>query len=55
MDKEKAQVTKEEKTEENRPLDDSEIEDIVGGVARPGGGYDHYYKLPDGSGSGFGE
>ncbi len=36
-----------------RPLDDAELQDVVGGAAPDE--YDRWHKLPDGSGSGFGE
>jgi len=39
--------------EGERPLDDAELQDVVGGASPDD--YDRWHTLPDGSGSGHGE
>ncbi len=43
-----------EADKENRSVDDTEMEEVSGGTAKPSD-YDRYHQLPDGSGSGVGE
>ena len=38
-----------------RPVDDAEVEGIVGGTSGAQSDSDRWHNLPDGSGSGFGE
>ena len=42
-------IDKAESSEESRPLDDSELKEVVGGVTQED--YDEWHSLPDRSGS----